>query len=87
MFQADPNSPFTPGYCETLADSSIAESAIEAANIFNGCFNRASAEDLRTAWKGREHEYLYARFADALGWKSHDDAKAFMRKHKRPSWW
>lgn len=88
IFQPSESSPLNATQQETVADANVAREAIDVCYQLSNprVYNMPNACALRATWKGREEEYLYARFAAALGWRSHADAKAFYKKHKGGYW-
>jgi len=87
-FRADDNAPFTAPQQETFADGDIAREARDVAHRLSNSriYNDPASVALRSTYRGREEEYLYARFADALGWRTHKDARKFYNKHSGGFW-
>lgn len=69
---------------ETEADGDFAREAQYACQVLNRprSHNLPSDDGLRAAWKGREAEYLFARFAAAFHWDSLSQAERFYRRNK-----
>jgi hypothetical protein len=83
VFKPSEAIPLTAPQQETWADGEVSREAVSVCRqLSDSDYNAPDCVAMRQTWKGREHEYLYARFANALGWRSHDDARRFFNKHK-----
>lgn len=88
-FQANPEHPCKPLQQESMAHADIAHEARVMCGRLSGHLQNGSSEErsFMEAWKGREHEYMWERFSNALGWTQMSQAKDFYNKNKRALKW
>jgi hypothetical protein len=78
----NPEVPFNVHQQQTQGDRELAEEARHIVKVLSNPRVYTGERHLRAAVGNNQADYLYTRFATALGWKSLGDAQQFYNQHK-----